>query len=247
MLNSSSRNRLQSPPLWLKSLRLTDDGDVLRPVQGADDDEAEAFVLLAVNDHIAGVHGGALRQRGDSGAAGRCWCRGGVAAWRAVLRGHRAGAAAVHWTEFTWRKRAHCLKSKKTNTTQRWLHDKQTKDDLQPQKRCGRDVHGDPVGTLVSLNAMPVNCAACSPILIERGWNDPNHTEQKEPRTNTRPHQACAPSSSQSSWLDRCERPRASSRLRICAVSQQPHFYPPKSARPRVEGARRAQRGCSLL
>lgn len=35
--------------------RLTDDGGVLRPVQRADDDEAEALVLLAVNEHVAGL------------------------------------------------------------------------------------------------------------------------------------------------------------------------------------------------
>lgn len=37
---------------------LTDDGGVLRPVQGADDDETEALVLFAVDDHVAGLRGG---------------------------------------------------------------------------------------------------------------------------------------------------------------------------------------------
>lgn len=35
--------------------RLTDDGGVLWSVQRADDDEAEALVLLAVNEHVAGL------------------------------------------------------------------------------------------------------------------------------------------------------------------------------------------------
>lgn len=70
--------------------RLTDDGGVLWSVEGADDDEAETFVLLAVNDHIAGLQGGSVRRRGGSGGGNRrgTRCRGSVAAWGAVLCGH---------------------------------------------------------------------------------------------------------------------------------------------------------------
>lgn len=40
--------------------RLTDNGGVLGSVQGADDDEAEALVLLAVDNHITGLQGSSL-------------------------------------------------------------------------------------------------------------------------------------------------------------------------------------------
>lgn len=69
--------------------RLTDDGGVLWSVEGADDDKAEAFVLLAVNDHITGLQGGSVRRRGGGdGDRRETRCRGSVAAWRAVLCGH---------------------------------------------------------------------------------------------------------------------------------------------------------------
>lgn len=44
----------------------SDDGGVLRSVQGADDDEAEALILLAVNNHITGLQGASLWRRGGS-------------------------------------------------------------------------------------------------------------------------------------------------------------------------------------
>lgn len=47
------------------SAALTDDGRVLGSVEGADDDEAEAFVLLAVNDHVAGLQSRSVRGGGD--------------------------------------------------------------------------------------------------------------------------------------------------------------------------------------
>lgn len=40
-----------------KNVRLTDDGSVLRSVQRADDNEAKAFVLFAVDDDIIGLQG----------------------------------------------------------------------------------------------------------------------------------------------------------------------------------------------
>lgn len=49
---------------------LTDDGRVLGSVEGADDDEAEAFVLLAVNDHVAGLQSRSVRGGGDDGGSG---------------------------------------------------------------------------------------------------------------------------------------------------------------------------------
>lgn len=85
---------------------LTDDGWVLRPVQRADDDEAEAFILLAVDDHIAGLESGSFRGRGgdrDSGGGG-AGGRGCVAPRRAVLRRHGAGAAAIHRAGLPYRK-----------------------------------------------------------------------------------------------------------------------------------------------
>lgn len=51
--------------------QFTDDGSILRPVEGADDDETEAFVLLAVNEHVTGVQGRALRGHGHCGGARR--------------------------------------------------------------------------------------------------------------------------------------------------------------------------------
>lgn len=68
--------------------KLTDDGWVLRPVQRADDDEAKAFILLAVDNHIAGLQSGPFRghggdrDRGCGGSGGR----GRIAPGRAVLR-----------------------------------------------------------------------------------------------------------------------------------------------------------------
>lgn len=49
-----------------RQMQLTDDGGVLRSVQGADDDKAEALVLLAMNNHITGLQGGSLWRRGGS-------------------------------------------------------------------------------------------------------------------------------------------------------------------------------------
>lgn len=65
-------------------------GSRLRPVQGADDDKAKAFILFAVNDHIAGlqaVGGETFRRRGiatgDRVVAVGIGCV--VTAWRAVV------------------------------------------------------------------------------------------------------------------------------------------------------------------
>lgn len=119
------------------------------------------------------------------------------------------------------------------------------------QRSCAQTVSMCAVSKLCFFNLMPVKCAACSPILVKCEKKDKNtkqkRTEKKISTNKTCPHQAFALSFSQSSWLDHCERLRASSLLRICAVSQQPHFYPQKWAHPRVEAARRAQRECSLL
>ena len=84
-------------------LWLTDDGGVLWSVEGADDDEAESFVLLAMDDDIAGLQAAALQGRGCHvrGASGaEAWGR--VAPRGAVLGGDGARAAAVHWTSLTW-------------------------------------------------------------------------------------------------------------------------------------------------
>lgn len=69
---------------------LTDSGSRLRPVQGADDDKAKAFVLFAVNDHIAGlqaVGGEAFRRRGVATGGGVVAVGIGcvVTPWRAVV------------------------------------------------------------------------------------------------------------------------------------------------------------------
>lgn len=69
---------------------LTDSGSGLRSVQRADDDKAEAFVLFAVNDHIAGlqaVGGEAFRWRGiaTGGSVVAVGVGGVVTAWRAVV------------------------------------------------------------------------------------------------------------------------------------------------------------------
>lgn len=84
---------------------LTDDGRVLGSVEGADDDEAEAFVLLAVNDHVAGLQGRCVRVGGDDGDHRGSRGRRPVAARGAVLRGHGARTAAVDGTRLTWRSR----------------------------------------------------------------------------------------------------------------------------------------------
>lgn len=70
-------------------------GSGLGPVERADDDESEAFALLAVDDDVA-----RLRVSGGGGAVGRLAVGaavgvGEVASGGAVLRGHRARAAAV--------------------------------------------------------------------------------------------------------------------------------------------------------
>lgn len=89
---------------------LTDDGRVLGSVEGADDDEAEAFVLLAVNDHVAGLQSRSVRGGGDDGGGGDGDHRGSrgrrsIAARGAVLRGHGTRTAAVDGTRLTWRPR----------------------------------------------------------------------------------------------------------------------------------------------
>lgn len=89
---------------------LTNDGRVLGSVEGADDDEAEAFVLLAVNDHVAGLQSRSVRGGGDDGGRRDGNHRGSrgrrpIAARGAVLRGHGARAAAVDGTGLTWRPR----------------------------------------------------------------------------------------------------------------------------------------------
>lgn len=118
------------------------------------------------------------------------------------------------------------------------------------QRSCAQTVSMCAVSKLCFFNLMPVKCAACSPILVKCEKKDKNTKQKRTEKKSTNktcPHQAFALSFSQSSWLDHCERLRASSLLRICAVSQQPHFYPQKWAHPRVEAARRAQQECSLL
>lgn len=55
------------------SRSLTYGGSGLRPVQRADDDKAEAFVFLAVDDHVAGlqaVRGKAFGGRGIATGGG---------------------------------------------------------------------------------------------------------------------------------------------------------------------------------
>lgn len=95
---------------------LTVGGGHLGPVERADDDESEAFALLAVDDDVTGLgvgqrsvrSGGGVwgavagvgRLRGD-GAVGVCE----VAAGGAVLRGDRAGATTVLRTGLTCRGR----------------------------------------------------------------------------------------------------------------------------------------------
>lgn len=69
---------------------LTYSGSGLGPVQGADDDEAEAFVLFPVNDHVAGLQAVGSEALGGGGAAagGRVVAvgvGGVVTAWRAVV------------------------------------------------------------------------------------------------------------------------------------------------------------------
>lgn len=71
-------------------------GSGLGPVERADDDESEAFALLAVDDDVArlrvrGGGGGAVGRLAVGGAVGV----GEVASGGAVLRGHRARAAAI--------------------------------------------------------------------------------------------------------------------------------------------------------
>lgn len=84
--------------------QLTDDGGVLRSVQGADDDEAKALIVLAVNNHVTGLQGGPLWRRGGSRDDDRLGARsrGRIAPRRTVLCGHRA----IHRTRFTWRRRS---------------------------------------------------------------------------------------------------------------------------------------------
>lgn len=69
-------------------------GSGLGAVERADDDESEAFALLAVDDDVARLRvsgGGAVGRLAVGGAVGV----GEVASGGAVLRGHRARAAAV--------------------------------------------------------------------------------------------------------------------------------------------------------
>ena len=91
---------------------LTVGGGRLGPVQRADDDEAEALALLPVDDDVTGLSAGSgrpvRRGRGAHAGVGRRVGAGAVAvrevaARGAVLRGHRAGAAAVLRTRLTWR------------------------------------------------------------------------------------------------------------------------------------------------
>lgn len=69
---------------------LTDGGTVLRPVEGADDDEAETLALLAMDLHIGG--------RGQVDWAA-------VSSWRTVLAQprHTCRRDAVLWTHITCR------------------------------------------------------------------------------------------------------------------------------------------------
>lgn len=81
--------KLRQPP-GQETEQLTDDSGVFWSVKRADDDEAEAFVLLSVNNHITGLQSRSLWRRsgGRDGESSRACSRGGVATWRAVLRGH---------------------------------------------------------------------------------------------------------------------------------------------------------------
>lgn len=86
---------------------LTYSGSGLRPVQGADDDEAETFVLLAVNDHVAGlqaVGGEAFGGRGVAagGSVVAVAVGGVVTAWRAVVGGYGARAPPILWAGLPW-------------------------------------------------------------------------------------------------------------------------------------------------
>ncbi|TNN70870.1 hypothetical protein EYF80_018855 [Liparis tanakae] len=108
MMDCPFTARIRSPTFSFphRQQQLTDDGGVLRSVQGADDDEAKALVVLAVNNHVTGLQGGPLWRRGGSRDHDRLRARsrGRIAARRAVLCGHRAGAAAIHRTQLTWRR-----------------------------------------------------------------------------------------------------------------------------------------------
>ena len=89
-------------------MALTDDGSIFWSVKGADYDKTEAFILLAVDDHVAGLQAATHRGRGYRGYGachGSAEARGGVAPWWAVLGWHGARAAAVHRTWLTWGER----------------------------------------------------------------------------------------------------------------------------------------------
>lgn len=88
----------------------------LRPVERADDDEAEALALLSTDYDIAWlcVGGPVCSSAGVAHASvahasvGSLGCAGAVAirevtTWGAVLRGDRSRAAAVFWTRLAYR------------------------------------------------------------------------------------------------------------------------------------------------
>lgn len=86
---------------------LTYSGSGLRSVQGADDDEAEAFILFAVNDHITGlqaVWGEAFRGRGTATGGSMVAVAVGcvVTAWRAVVGWHGAWTPPILWAGLPW-------------------------------------------------------------------------------------------------------------------------------------------------
>lgn len=85
-------------------MSLTDDGGVFWSVEGADDDKAEAFVVLTVDDHVTGLQAATLQGRGYTGCGaghGGVEARVGVTLRRAVLGRHGAWTAPVHGTQLT--------------------------------------------------------------------------------------------------------------------------------------------------
>lgn len=107
------RTRKTRPLIQTQAKRsLTYGGSRLRPVQGADDDKAEALVLFAVNDHITG-----LQAVGGEAFGGRGIAAGGsvvavgvgvgvgcvVTARRAVVGRHGAWTPPILWAGLPWK------------------------------------------------------------------------------------------------------------------------------------------------
>lgn len=117
------KHLLDTPKNTTKAIiELTVSGGCLRPVERADDDEAEAFALLSIDDNIAGLSVGGRRPvwggRVARAGVGRLGSAGAVAicevtARGAVLRGDGARAAAILRTGLTCkgRQRAELLRA----------------------------------------------------------------------------------------------------------------------------------------